>query len=80
MSVISRHISNIIIDGELDAKSNLQKMQIPNSDKPIVLYNLDRLCKLATKGSMEATGILTVVKSAVLAKSLVQLVKKHVAR
>ena len=30
VSVISRHISNIIKDGELDEKSNLQKMQIAN--------------------------------------------------
>ena len=41
ISVISRHIKNIIKEGEIDEESNLQKMQIPNSDKPIILYNLD---------------------------------------
>jgi hypothetical protein len=41
ISVISRHIKNIFADGELDSKSNLQNMQIPNSDKPVVLYTLD---------------------------------------
>ena len=41
ISVISRHIKNIFAEGELDAKSNLQNMQIPNSDKPVAFYNLD---------------------------------------
>lgn len=41
VSVISRHIKNIFAEGELDEKSNLQNMQIPNSDKPVTLYSLD---------------------------------------
>ena len=41
ISVISRHMSNIFSEGELDKKSNLQNMQIPNSDKPVALYSLD---------------------------------------
>ena len=40
-SVISRHVSNIFKEGELDEKSNVQKIHITNSDKPIVVYNLD---------------------------------------
>lgn len=40
-TVITRHINNIFKDGELDEKSNVQKMHIANSDKPISLYNLD---------------------------------------
>ena len=40
-SVISRHISNIFKDGEIDEKSNMQKMHIANSDKPVVFYSLD---------------------------------------
>ncbi len=40
-SVISRHLRNVFSDGELDEKSNMQKMHIANSDKPIVFYNLD---------------------------------------
>lgn len=43
VSVISRHIARILKDGELDAESNLQKMQIPNSDKPITFYSLDMI-------------------------------------
>ena len=40
-TVITRHINNIFKDGELDEKSNVQKMHFANSDKPISLYNLD---------------------------------------
>ncbi|MCA0333850.1 MAG: virulence RhuM family protein [Bacteroidetes bacterium] len=40
-SVISRHIRNVFKEGELDEKSNMQKMHIANSDKPVVYYNLD---------------------------------------
>jgi prophage maintenance system killer protein/prophage antirepressor-like protein len=40
-SVISRHIKNIFKDDEVDQKSNMQKMHIPNSDKPVVFYSLD---------------------------------------
>jgi len=31
-SVISRHINNVFKEGELDKKSNMQKMHIANSD------------------------------------------------
>ncbi|MDR1452880.1 MAG: virulence RhuM family protein [Candidatus Margulisbacteria bacterium] len=40
-SVISRHIKNIFAEGELDEKSNLQKMQFANSDKPTYFYSLN---------------------------------------
>lgn len=40
-SVISRHIRNVFNENELDEKSNMQKMHIPNSDKPVSYYNLD---------------------------------------
>lgn len=40
-SVISRHIKNIFKEGELDEKSNMQKIHIANSDKPVTFYNLD---------------------------------------
>ena len=40
ISVISRHIRNILKENECD-ESNLQKMQIPFSDKPITIYNLN---------------------------------------
>jgi hypothetical protein len=43
VSTMSRHISSIFREGELEEKSNLQKMQIANSDKPVVFYSLDMI-------------------------------------
>ncbi len=40
-SVISRHVKNIFKDGEVNEKSNMQKMHITNSDKPVAFYSLD---------------------------------------
>ena len=40
-SVISRHIKNVFAEGELDEKSNVQKMHVPYSDKPVEFFNLD---------------------------------------
>jgi hypothetical protein len=40
-SVISRHIRNVFKEGELAEESNMQKMHIANSDKPVAFYNLD---------------------------------------
>lgn len=40
-SVVSRHINNIFKDGEIDQKSNMQKIHNANSDKPVTLYSLD---------------------------------------
>jgi len=40
-SVITKHLKNIFVSGELDEETNVQKMHIPNSDKPVAFYNLD---------------------------------------
>jgi hypothetical protein len=40
-SVITKHIRNIFNESELDKKSNVQNLHIPNSDKPVTLYSLD---------------------------------------
>jgi len=40
-SVVSRHVRNIFESKEVDKKSNMQKMHIANSDKPVVTYSLD---------------------------------------
>lgn len=41
ISSISRHVSNVFSEGELEEESNLQKVQIGSSDKPVTLYSLD---------------------------------------
>jgi len=40
-SVVTKHIRNILKDGEINEKSNVQKMHIANSDKPVATYSLD---------------------------------------
>ena len=40
-SVITKHIAKIIKDGEIIEKSNVQKMHIANSNKPVTFYSLD---------------------------------------
>ncbi|MBU1130969.1 virulence protein RhuM/Fic/DOC family protein [Patescibacteria group bacterium] len=40
-SVITKHINKIFTDKEVDKRSNVQKMHIPNSDKQVKFYSLD---------------------------------------
>ena len=40
-SVISRHIRNAFGDREVDKESNMQKLHIANSDRPVAFYDLD---------------------------------------
>lgn len=40
-TVISRHISNIFKEKELEEKSNVHFLHVANSDKPVAFYNLD---------------------------------------
>jgi len=40
-SVITKHINNIFKECELVEKSNVQKMHIANSDKPVAFFSLD---------------------------------------
>jgi Virulence protein len=40
-SVATRHINNLFASSEVNIKSNVQKMHIANSDKPVNFYSLD---------------------------------------
>jgi prophage maintenance system killer protein/prophage antirepressor-like protein len=40
-TVITKHVNNLFKDKEVDEKSNVQKMHIAKSDKPVALYSLD---------------------------------------
>jgi hypothetical protein len=40
-SVVSRHIRNALAEGDVAEESNMQKMHIANSDRPVVFYDLD---------------------------------------
>lgn len=65
-SVISRHISNVLSEGELEEESNMQKMHIANADRPVTLHSLDMIISVGYRVSSTqatvfrkwATGIL----------------------
>ncbi|HKJ70121.1 MAG TPA: virulence protein RhuM/Fic/DOC family protein, partial [Gammaproteobacteria bacterium] len=40
-SVISRHVNNVFKEGELEEETNMQKVQIGSSDKPVTEFSLD---------------------------------------
>lgn len=46
VSVISRHIRNALDEGEISEKSNLQKMQIASSDRPVTFYDLETVISI----------------------------------
>jgi prophage maintenance system killer protein len=50
-SVITKHINKIFADKEVDRKNNVQKMHIPNSDKPIEFYSLDVILAVGYKAN-----------------------------
>lgn len=54
VSTISRHIANVFEEGELEEKSNLQKMQIGSSDKPVALYSLDVIISVGYRVKSQA--------------------------
>jgi hypothetical protein len=55
-SVITKHLKNIFDSGELDEGSNVQKMHFANSDKPVILYNLDVIISVGYRvNSQQAT-------------------------
>lgn len=66
ISGVSRHIKNILDDGELDKESNLRFLQIANSDKPVAYYSLNVILAvgyrvkspIGTQFRQWATGIL----------------------
>ncbi len=50
-SVVSRHVNNIFKAGEVDQKSNMQKMHIANSDKPVAFYSLDMILSVGYRAN-----------------------------
>lgn len=55
-SVITKHLKKIFASGELEEKSNVQKMHISHSDKPIRFYNLDAIISVGYRvNSYQAT-------------------------
>ena len=61
IGVISRHIKNIFIE-ELEEDSNLQKMQIANSDKPVKFYSLDVIIRVKNFNNYVIIWLVKVLK------------------
>jgi hypothetical protein len=56
VSVVSRHIANVLEEGELNEDGNLQKVQIAGSTKPVSLYSLDMVISVGYRvSSTQAT-------------------------
>lgn len=57
VSVVSRHISAVLDDGELSIEGNLQKLQIAPATRPTTLYSLDMVISVAYRvtNSKQAT-------------------------
>lgn len=56
VSVISRHIGNVITEGELPEQGNLQFLQIARAKRPVTLYSLDMIISVGYRvSSKQAT-------------------------
>lgn len=56
-SVITKHVNNILKIGEINEKSNVQKLHIANSDKPVSFYSLDIILSIGYRAnSSKAIG------------------------
>lgn len=71
-SVISRHISNIFRNKEIDAKSNMQKMHIANSDKKVIYYSLDVILAVGYRTNSS--------KAIEFRKLATQILKQHITQ
>jgi len=71
-SVITKHLKNVFNSGELEEKSNVQKMHIANSDKPVALYNLDIIISIGYRVNSKRGTQFRIWATNVLRKHLVE--------
>ena len=71
-SVISRHVNNVFKEGELLRESNMQKMHIANSDKPVAFYNLDVIISVGYRVKSQQGTRFRIWATSVLKEHLVQ--------
>ena len=69
---ITRHINNIIKDGELDEKSNVRKTHFPHSDRPVKLYNLDMIISVGYRVKSKRGIVFRRLANSVLKQYLIQ--------
>jgi len=53
-SVVTKHVNNVFHSGEVAEKSNVQKMHIANSDKPVAHYSLDIILAVGYRANSKA--------------------------
>ncbi len=71
-NVITEHLRNIFQSKELEQKSNVQKMHIANSDKPVQLYNLDVIISVGYRVNSKRGTQFRVWATSVLKQHLIQ--------
>lgn len=71
-SVITKHINNIFREGELDEKSNVHFLHIPNSDKPSKIYNLDVIISVGYRVKSKQGTQFRIWANTILKKYLLQ--------
>jgi len=71
-SVISRHIRNALIEGEIVERSIMQKMHSAHSDKPVAFYDLDVVISVGYRIKSERGVQFRRWASSVLCQHLVQ--------
>ena len=71
-TVITKHIKNIFTDKEINFKSNVQKMHIANSDKPVEFYSLDVILAIGYRTNSARAIHFRIWATSVLKKYLLQ--------
>ena len=70
-SVITKHLRNIFESKELEEKSNVQKMHLAHSDKPVLFYNLDAIISVGYRVNSKQGTQFRIWATNVLRKHLV---------
>ncbi len=69
---ITRHINNIIKDGELEEKSNVRKTHFPHSDRPVKMFSLDMIISVGYRVKSKRGILFRKWANNVLKKYLIQ--------
>ena len=70
-SVVTKHIHNIFKTNELGEKSNVQKMHIAHSDKPVKIYNLDVIISVGYRVNSKRGTQFRIWATSILKKHLI---------
>ncbi len=69
---IRKHINNVFAEGELDAKSNTQKMRVAGVDQPVAFYTLDVIISVGYRVKSQRGTQFRIWANSVLKEYLVQ--------